>query len=74
MTGAAAAGTENDINTLLLELFGNLRSCLLTELLNISAASHEGVCLICQRSDESGVDKLMETVDREHCIDVLVDI
>ena len=74
VAGAAAAGAENDVHTLGLQLPGDLRAGLFLEFLDVAAAAHKGIGLVCQRADKALLHQLVEPVDGEHGVDVLVDI
>ena len=74
MAGATSAGAQNDVHTLRLKLSCDLRSRLILELLNVSAAAHEGIGLFRQRANIAFFYQLAKSVNREHGIDILVDI
>ena len=71
---AAAARAEHDVDALRLELLRDFGAGLVPELLDVAAAAHERICFFRQRTDESLLDKLMQTVNREHGVDILVDV
>ena len=74
MTGTTSTGTEDDINALFFEFSGNFRSCFIHKFLHVSAAAHEGVGFCREGTDEAFFYQFMKTVDREHGIDIFVDI
>ena len=56
------------------QLTSDLRAGFVDEFFDISAAAHKGIGLICQRADKAFCDQLVQTVDRKHRIDILVDV
>ena len=71
---AATARAEHDIDALRLELLRNFRARLIAEFLDVAAAAHERIGFFRQRTDKSFFYELVQAIDREHGVDVLVDV
>ena len=74
VAGSSPSRHENAVNIFLLQSLSDPRTGLLCENLDISAAAHE---TIVERScflDETFLHQLVESVDREHAVDVLVNV
>ena len=74
MTGAASTGAEDNVYTLFFQLSGNFRTCFVFEFFDVSATTHEGVGFCRERADKAFVNQFVKTIDREHGIDIFIDI